>query len=365
MSEHSSTSVRSGSGSHPEMEAILDDVGFEWRGDANLYDTLRHLWIITRFADERIRILLNGPTGCGKELLAKATHRFAGGKPTEFFPVNCATLHESVATAELFGVKKGTYTGAVTDREGWFHLAAEKRSTILLDEVHMLHSSVRPQLYRVLNEGIFLRMGDPKTLFPFEGNVISAASSSIDDMREKGDFPQDLFSRLADTDEIVLPSLDERSEEHRRILIGSVFRSLSQSRPVTIEDDVADALLERSFPGNIRDLRSVIKQMISYARSETGEAEQTVITKSHAASVLDRGRWISSSRAVSMAVDPALVPDNAVVFLPDGKPWGQQERLIALRTLQICDGNKSEAARRLGIQRGTLDRWLERSASES
>lgn len=279
---------------------------------------------------------------------------FAGGRPDGLFPVNCSTLNNATATAELFGAKRGTYTGLATDRRGIFHKASTRQETIFLDEVHQLDEGIRPQLYRALNEGEFHRMGDVDTVFEFQGSVIAAASSSIDDMRDSGQFPQDLYSRLAETDEIRIPSFNERTEGHRERLIDFGAREWAGQSGITIEQPVKDKLLHMAFPGNVRDLKAIIGQRSSYARRDAVGADAPVARQEHLQKILEQGRWRSSNATVLVqpGESSVTVPIDGSMSLDDI----QNEVIDA--TLRECGDNKTETARRLGIDRRTLYRRL-------
>ncbi len=289
------TSVRTPTnGTPPSLESVLDGAGFEWRGDENLLRTLVHLWKITAYAEGRIRILLNAPTGCGKELLARAIHTLVRGDDGKFIEVNCSTLNPMTATAELFGAKAGSYTGLHNDRPGYFHLVCGPHDILFLDEIHRLAPDVRPQLYRVLSERTFHRVGDPKTMYEFHGHVISAASGSIDAMRQAGEFPEDLSARLSETDEIRIPSFDARHDDHRRKVVEFGFRQWVQYHHIDVQPEVLEALTGIAFPNNIRDLNSFIKQLASYARADAdGSGTPPTVTMDHFMSVSTQPRWHS------------------------------------------------------------------------
>ena len=336
---------------HP-MEVILDDVGFEWRGDAKLYETLLHLWKITAYSEGQIRVLLNAPTGCGKELLALATHRFANNEEGQFAPLNCSLLDPGMAAGELFGVKKGTYTGQTGERQGIFEIASSPKDTIFLDEVHQLAPVVRAQLLRVLSEGTFLPVGDPNTVYEFHGNVVSAASGNIDVMRQDGVFPEDLWARLSATDEIRIPAFDLRDDNHRRQVIEFGFHHWLTSKNIEWDPKVVDALMRIPFPHNIRDLQSFIRQLASYARADnSAEQNRLMVTIDHFNDVNRQPRWHMRRGQ----------PHQSTHFSKDTNLHEEELRLFA-RYLEYaarhCGGNQTKISDEMGINRNTLPKKI-------
>src|SRR3989344_2886407 len=348
----------------PEWEGILQELGFEARGDEQLRETMYHLLVITHYAPGQLRLLLNGPTGSGKEIIAHAAHYFRSGKSGRFVTVNCATLNEGTATSELFGSKKGSYTGSNENKVGYFQLAQHKNDTIFLDEIHKLHPIVRPQLYRVLNEGTFHSLGDPDNELKFEGGVIAAASSGIDAMRNDGSFPQDLFSRLAQTGEVRISAFDERNDDHRRSLIEFGFQNWTMCKP-TLETDVLDAMLELKYPGGIRDLRSIIGQLSSYAQLHNSGKNPPVVRKMHFHQVLKH--WPISLSENHPTASNGLASDS---FEPPESDCLKDYELAAFKCLlkklaQIHGSNQTRIAKSMGITRGSLrNKILELTQSE-
>lgn len=352
----------------PKMEDVLDQVGFEWRGDEKLQNVLHHLWTITAFHDKSVRILLDGATGTGKELLANAIHQFVGGDPGAIHVVNCAQLNPDRATADLFGAIRGAYTGLQKDRIGSFELASSPHSTLFLDEVHKLSPDVRTQLYRVLHEKTFQRMGDPSQTLQFHGHVVSAASSSLDGMIDDGSFPQDLLSRLSQTDEIHIPSFDARTPEHRRLVVQYGFDHWLASG-MQHDSAVEEALLQVKFPGNIRDLRSYIEQLSAYARRDAyiaGHFLEASVSMQHFADVRVQPKWHNLSEVKGPMVTPMSSSDS--IFVPSAPvptfsthlSLDEVEIRHIVATLETNNWNKSQSCVILGIERSTLDRKLKR-----
>src|SRR3989338_3899481 len=347
------------------MEDVLDGVGFEWRGDGNLHKVLYHLWTITAFSENSVRVLLNGATGTGKELLAKAIHQFVCGDPGTVYVTNCANLNPETAAAELFGASKGAYTGQQGERMGVFQMASDRNATLVLDEVHMLAPAVRTMLYRALHERTFTRMGDPSRMLEFHGHVVSAASSSLDGMIDDGSFPQDLLSRLSQTDDVHIPSFDARDSAHRSLVIEYGFDHWLQNG-MQRDPAVEEALLQVKFPGNIRDLRSFVEQLAAYARRDAhlaGDSTKASVTMQNFTDVRAQPRWQNIS---SIQESPVSSPVHAIVsptslHAPLAIATLDELEANHVRSTLIALGwNKSKVAAALGIERGSLDRKMKR-----
>ncbi|MEK7563233.1 MAG: helix-turn-helix domain-containing protein, partial [Patescibacteria group bacterium] len=197
---------------------------------------------------------------------------------------------------------------------------------------------------------------EPENSIDFNGNVISAASRSIDEMKRAETFSQDLFSRLAETDEIRIPSFGERTETHRRFLIQfAVDHWVTDG--IQMENTVKDALLDVKFPGNIRDLKSFIRLLTAYAKADAhGSSAAPKIAMKHFDSVQNAGRW---QRDAQNQQPTASHADGRTVAIPlDGAPWKNQQRQIVLATIEMAEGNITQAAKRLGMTRRTVHRII-------
>ena len=209
-------------------------------------------------------VLLQGETGSGKEVVARAIHDLSGRRARPMVKVNCAALPANLIEAELFGREKGAYTGALARQMGRFELA--DGATIFLDEVGELPLELQPKLLRVLQDGEFERLGGTQTI-KVDARVIAATNRDLARAMEDGAFRKDLFYRL-NVFPIEVPPLRERREDIP-MLVWAFVREFSEAlaKPITaIDADSMAALQAYSWPGNVRELRNVIERAMILAR---------------------------------------------------------------------------------------------------
>jgi DNA-binding NtrC family response regulator len=273
-------------------------------------------------------VLVEGETGTGKELAAHAIHRLGHRSGGPFVPLNAAGLTESVLASQLFGHKRGAFTGAMADHKGYFEAA--EGGTLFLDEIGDIPMSVQASLLRVLQEWEITRLGET-TPRPVNVRVIAATNRDLAAEVEAGRFRADLFYRLR-VARIRLPSLRERLDDIP-LLVGHTLARLrlTTGKPVdSVDNDAMRRLTEYAWPGNVRELISAIRYGEIRARGN-------VI---HAA---DMPPEIAGSGAREAAAEPD--PSAA-----------ERERVLA--ALERAGGSRVQAARLLGISRATLYRRL-------
>jgi transcriptional regulator with GAF, ATPase, and Fis domain len=241
----------------PAFEAPTDDpdliVG---QSDAMRYVMFR----IDQVASTDATVLLNGETGTGKELLARAIHNRSPRRARPFVVVNCAAMPATLIESELFGRERGAFTGAHTSQIGRFELAT--RGTVFLDEIGELPLEVQPKLLRVLQEGQVDRLGNPRSV-DVDVRVVAATNRNLEEEVRAGRFRRDLYYRL-NVFPITLPSLSQRREDipllvrHLVAKLGIALRK----RVDTIPDDVMRTLQAHSWPGNVRELENVLQRAL-------------------------------------------------------------------------------------------------------
>lgn len=233
----------------------------------------------TRVAPTDLSVLITGESGVGKEVFSRIIHYLSSRKHNEFIAVNCGAIPEGTINSELFGHEKGSFTGAVGDRKGYFETV--NGGTIFLDEIGEMPLDTQAYLLRVLESGEFIRVGASKTQ-KTDVRVIAATNVNLEDAVRKGKFREDLFYRL-NTVPIRVPALKERRED-----ITVLFRRFAgdfaeKNRMQTIRlDDRAELVLENyAWPGNIRELKNVAEQLsvISEERLVRAEDLQRTIPK--------------------------------------------------------------------------------------
>ncbi len=284
---------------------------------------------ITRVAATRGTVLLAGESGVGKDLIARAIHYHSPRRDKPFVKINCTALPENLMESELFGYEKGAFTGAVSSKPGKFEQA--DTGTVMLDEIGDVPPAIQVKLLRVLQERELERLGSNKTKH-IDVRVVAATNVDLRQALENGTFREDLYYRL-NVLPINIPPLRQRKEDIP-FLAEHFVRKLSGElgRPCGLSQSGIDRLLEWDWPGNVRELENVIERSIVLCSGDELRAGDIRI---------DTTRQKAEQQAVSG-------------FLPPGMNLDQYEQSIIREALRRAAGNKSQAARLLGITRNAL-----------
>ncbi len=219
---------------------------------------------IHKVLNKNISILLLGETGTGKDTLARAIHRASDRRDKPFVAINCAAIPESLIESELFGYEPGSFTGASrSGKQG--KVMAANGGTLFLDEIGDMPAALQGRLLRVLEEREVIPLGATK-VYPVDIRVISATNKSIDDLVEQGGFRIDLLYRINDV-VLSLPPLRERSDKIR--LIETIYQQECGASEIKISADARHVFLDYSWPGNIRELRSVLRTALALSDGNT------------------------------------------------------------------------------------------------
>jgi DNA-binding NtrC family response regulator len=298
-------------GSSPALRAVLRDLSLA--------------------ADSDATVLILGESGTGKELAARALHLNSRRKSGPFVVVNCAAIPEGLIESELFGHRRGAFTGATEDRKGKFELA--DGGTLLLDEVGELPLALQPRLLRVLQEGEVDKVGAPSPV-RVDVRVVTATHQDLEARVREGTFREDLWYRL-NVIPLRLPPLRERPEDVPLLVEHLLIKhSRRHGRSVPRLSPEAFNRLERyDWPGNVRELENLLERLVVLSRSETieeGDLPETLL------------REAPRFGGVRMELPPA------------GIALSEVERELLEEALRRSGGNQSRAARFLGISRQTL-----------
>jgi len=208
-------------------------------------------------AESESAVLIQGPTGSGKELFARAIHHLSPRREGPFIAINCGALPDTLLESELFGYRKGAFTGAGRDKPGRFFLA--DKGTLFLDEISSTSMAFQADLLRVLEQGEFVPLGDTKPT-KADFRVVAATNRDLKAMMKEDSFREDLYYRL-NVVKISLPSLQERKEDIPLLADHFIHRyNLLKGRNIQgISPDVLSCFLKYPFPGNIRELENIIE----------------------------------------------------------------------------------------------------------
>ena len=294
---------------------------------------------ISRVASTNYPVLITGPSGAGKELVVREIHRLSQRPAAPLLDLNCGAIPEQLLESQLFGHKRGSFTGADRDQEGY--LAAVGSGVLFLDEIAEMQLSLQAKLLRVLETGRYRMVGSTCEC-RFEGRVIAATHADLALRCAKGQFREDLYYRLAVL-EIRVPALRDRVEDIPLLL--EHFIDL-QERAFKFEPAAVARLLESEWPGNIRELRNLVARVALL--SDENPVRAATVDR------LLRGHEAPRSRDGDELMRFA---DSVLGLDVEDKLHAAQEVLIA-RSLARCGGNKSAAARALGVHRKVLERRL-------
>jgi DNA-binding NtrC family response regulator len=283
---------------------------------------------IERVAPTRATVLLAGESGVGKDLIARAIHFHSPRRDRPLVKINCTAIPENLMESELFGYEKGAFTGAQTSKPGKFEQA--DTGTVFLDEIGDVPAAIQVKLLRVLQEREFERLGSNVTRH-IDVRVIAATNQDLRAALEQGTFREDLYYRL-NVVPLNIPPLRERKQDIA-FLANHFVKKLapdSGSRVQSITDAAMARLEGYYWPGNVRELENVIERSLVMATGTELDAKDIKLE------------------------EPRHRPQVENHFLPEGLTLDQYEQEIIREALRIANGNKSQAARLLGLTRNAL-----------
>ena len=305
-------------------------------GDSPQMRTVLNL--VSRVSRSDATVLITGESGTGKELIAKGIHFSGKRRDMPFIPINCAAIPETLIEAELFGYKRGSFTGAAADTKGKFETASN--GTLFLDEISQIPLALQPKLLRVLQEQEITRVGEsmPRKI---DVRIIAASNQNLEKMVEQGAFREDLYFRLAVVP-VNLPPLRTRREDIP-LLVNYFFRRVKEKhgfQNLKITREVVNALSNYLFPGNVRELENLIERMVVLSDENSLTLEDVPEYISHPLQVFGSVKFELPSESISL---------------------DEVEREIIRYALEMHNGNQSQTARYLGITRSALIYRMQKS----
>ena len=372
-------------------------------------DSIREvLDLIAQVAPVDITVLISGESGTGKEMIAKAIHKFSKRTQDDMITVNCGAIPAGIIESELFGHKKGSFTGANEDRKGYFESA--HKGTIFLDEIGETPLETQVKLLRVLESGEFMRVGDSKTLYT-DVRVIAATNKDLEELVKKNQFRQDLYFRLK-TVQVDLPPLRNRIEDISQ-LVERFALEFTRENDIRYRGFIPEAIRfmkNHNWPGNVRELKNFVESILVLQRGKridlkmvedklgvpqsiqndnlpivinqsAEQAERELILRQllllrqdvgHIKEVMNNSKNISVPVSSDVSFlpndDPSKLKDNMEVNA-DGEKLVRDdaigemsledlEKEAIVRTLHYFNNNRRKAAKSLGMSERTLYRKI-------
>jgi DNA-binding NtrC family response regulator len=290
---------------------------------------------VDRVATTNSTVLLGGESGVGKDLIAHAIHEKSRRSSGPFIKINSTAIPENLLESELFGYEKGAFTGANISKPGKFELA--DKGTLFLDEIGDVPPATQVKLLRVLQEREFERLGGTRTI-KVDVRLIAATNRDLREALEQGTFREDLYYRL-NVVPIDIAPLRQRKEDIPDLVNLFISRFATDSGKVVegITPEAMQILVNYHWPGNVRELQNIIERACALTKSSVLKVED-----------------------IHLDVRPARATDGAGNFLPDGMTLEQWEDEMIRESLRRANGNKSQAARLLGLSRNALRYRLSR-----
>ena len=283
--------------------------------------------LLPNIAESDCNVLIQGPSGSGKELFAQVIHNLSPRKYGPYIKINCAALPAQLLESELFGYEKGAFTDAKHDKPGQFCLA--NGGTLLLDEISEMDISLQVKLLRVLNNGEYRPLGSSKTLYS-DARIIAATNADLKQEIEKNKFREDLYYRI-NVMNIKIPPLKDRPEDIPLLVnhFLRMFKKKNRNAVEKISPEALGILMKYSFPGNVRELENAIQHTFVMCRN-------AVILPEHLPESITEEHFISKN----------VIKES------------RDEKELIIESLKRNKGNKSKAAIELGMHRSTLWRKI-------
>ena len=308
-------------------------------GMLKIYDMVRQV------AQTRTNIMITGESGTGKELIARSIHEESDRRDQPFVVINCGGIPESLMESELFGHKKGAFTGATQDKSGLFAVA--DMGTIFLDEIGELSMPIQVKLLRGVQEKVFKPVGGNKDIV-VDIRIVSATNKKLEDEVIAGRFREDLFYRL-NVIEIRVPPLRERKGDLRALaqhFLDTYADEMGKS-VTKISSYAIDMLNRYDFPGNVRELENLIERSVALSNTN-------ILLPDSLALSFHKRRWIEGSKDKRFDIDDVANGINLDDVLDD------IERVYIKKALELTDGNKQKTAELLGITHRSIRHRLKK-----
>ncbi|MGA2963285.1 MAG: sigma 54-interacting transcriptional regulator [Candidatus Korobacteraceae bacterium] len=312
------------------------------------------LLLLPRVAASTASVLITGETGTGKELIARAVHLHSPRRGRQWVAINCAAIPEYLLESELFGYEKGAFSGAESSKKGLFELA--DGGTILLDEIGEFDPKLQVKLLRVLDGAPYYRLGGNRKI-SVDVKVIAATNKPLEQLVQTGAFRRDLYHRLSQF-HLKIPPLRERLEDITALADHFLSRLAPEKR---FSQQAKDRLLSYHWPGNIRELESVVLQAATFREEQEISAECLWLEKEPA---VEPAGWGASqvAQAAAAGASPGVVLSAAPMEVPVRQAGPHDlsslERQAIIDALTTSGGHQGITALELGISRRTLSRKL-------